>query len=402
MNKCLTIAGMLLAAAVAWGDEVPADGETSTYDNVTVELGPTNVYSGAACTQTVERVLVDGVPIDFEVAGNVATNAGTYVMTILPKSGSFTSAIPTGYLVLPRPISSLPCAFENSYDTADYPPFRIEEVYGFYWNSGGNDFCNYNEAIFGLQDEKGTQLLRDQDYEITAPDDFKATEYPWPGSYVFALKGIGNYGGTANFRVTVYKGTWHDYQPYPQIDYPYPGTLRTNSTVSVHGYRYCETDYPYGTMPKWTVEFKGTTYYPDWGMDSFPFSVTDETGQLYNGEYRMTFDILHAGHYWINVEIPSVWLDSGWCYYDITSTSGSGSFTILPIAMDQYVSVSFPSDVLAYDGRIGRHRPQRGDGEEGNCESGFEHRRGCGDQPDCGESRADNRRNKAGSQIPAL
>ena len=72
-----------------------------TKENIVYDLGEALIYNGKSQKATFRSITVNGMPLNYTLTGNTATNAGSYTMTVTGE-GSFTGSVEIPWEIQPR------------------------------------------------------------------------------------------------------------------------------------------------------------------------------------------------------------------------------------------------------------------------------------------------------------
>ena len=76
-----------------------------TKENIVYDLGENLIYNGKSQTAAFRSITANGMPLNYELTGNTATNAGSYTMTVTGE-GSFTGSVEIPWKIQPRSLAN--------------------------------------------------------------------------------------------------------------------------------------------------------------------------------------------------------------------------------------------------------------------------------------------------------
>ena len=292
----------------------------------TITLGPTLTYTGAPQTQTITEVQTGEytyTEADYDVSGNVQTNAGTYTLTLTGK-GNFTGTTSASYTIAKatpqRSDFDIPGLTAVDY-TGEYItvalPTSIREGMGEVYLTGAN-IINAGDYVitFGVPDGQNYKAASGFEYGTLT-----VNKVAHPMAVTNAIVGIGGKNIDLNTRVTLESGYYASFEfvtpEEERLDCQINGATFTSGnesgTVTVRATVQEGTNY-LTTSKEFTVEVVEEGGVEVWGYVTSSGSSSDETTiQLLQGgvtKYEMTkvgnspmysFDGVAAGTYTLRV-----------------------------------------------------------------------------------------------------
>ena len=76
-----------------------------TNENIAYDLGEDLIYNGKSQTAAFQSITANGMPLNYELTGNTATDAGSYTMTVTGE-GSFTGSVEIPWKIQPRSLAN--------------------------------------------------------------------------------------------------------------------------------------------------------------------------------------------------------------------------------------------------------------------------------------------------------
>ena len=76
-----------------------------TSENIVYDLGDDLIYNGKSQSPTFRSITANGLPLNYTVTGNTATDAGDYTMTVTGRGNNFTGSVEIDWKILPRDLS---------------------------------------------------------------------------------------------------------------------------------------------------------------------------------------------------------------------------------------------------------------------------------------------------------
>lgn len=143
-NDCFDVA---YAVTDGWVKIVPADIATGAEGDFAIVLGENPKYNGTVQTIPVGSVTYKGMDVTYTLAGENATHAGTYTLTV-KANGNFTGERSTTWQVLKRNVTFTSASATKAYDAS---PLVNPNV-----TVGGDGFIGIEGAIF---DVSGSQTV---------------------------------------------------------------------------------------------------------------------------------------------------------------------------------------------------------------------------------------------------
>lgn len=292
----------------------------------TITLGDALTYTGEPQTQTVAKVQTGDytyTEADYDVSGNVQTNAGTYTLTLEGK-GNFTGTTSASYTIAKatpqRSDFNIPALPAVDYSGEEIPvalPTSIREGMGEVYLAGANIINAGNYVItFGVHDGKNYKAVSEFEYGTLT-----VNKVDHPMEVTNAIVGIGGKNIDLNTRVTMEFGyalsfefvTPEEERHGCQINGATffsgnePGIVTVRATVEEAG-NYLETS------KEFTVEVVEEGGVNVWGYVTSSGDISDETTiQLLQGgvaKYEMakvgnspmySFDGVAAGTYTLRI-----------------------------------------------------------------------------------------------------
>ena len=166
----------------------------------TVTLGTALTYNGQQQEQTITSVVIDGLAVTYEVSGNVAANAGDYVLTVTG-SDNFTGTATADWNIAKRALTA-----------------NMFQVTGSYVYTGAG--C---EATYTFSDGDGNLTM--SDFGVTYSNNVNAGN---SAVITFTATDSGNYSGSVSLNFTIEKATYDmSGISFGNATYTYDGTEKT-------------------------------------------------------------------------------------------------------------------------------------------------------------------------------
>ena len=166
----------------------------------TVTLGTALTYNGQQQEQTITSVVIDGLAVTYEVSGNVAANAGDYVLTVTG-SDNFTGTATADWNIAKRALTA-----------------NMFQVTGSYTYTGAE-----REATYTFADRGGS--LAAADFEVSYSNNVNAGN---SAVITFTAAANGNYSGSVSLNFTIEKATYDmSGISFGNATYTYDGTEKT-------------------------------------------------------------------------------------------------------------------------------------------------------------------------------